>query len=183
LLDPEQNRNQNLIHSLLESYIFTLRKQNVDVKTRKLGVVVVLSQADRLLAEPDFPRHIGDYVRSDPIVRAVAENRPRANTEQDREKAEEELKGYIKTMNGMSEDIEQYLLKKQPAAMNGMLGMAARNNVRLRYCLISALGHEPDRSYKWDPPHDKRKGRLLETAVAYRVLDPLFSALELERTM
>jgi uncharacterized protein (DUF983 family) len=183
LLDPAKNTNQNVIHELLQSYLFTLRKMGVDVKARRPGVVVVLSQTDRLLSETDFPGHLRDYVHEDPVVRAVKGMRRRDNTEKEKEAADGELDAYVKAMKHTSKSIGRYLLDKQPAAMSQLTAMAANNGVRLEYCLVSALGHEPDRFYEWPSPETGRSGRLLQDPIAYRVLDPLFMALELERVM
>lgn len=188
LLDPALNRNQNVVDALLESYVYTLQKQfrltPQQIKERRTGVVVVLSQADRLFnGMPDFPAYIREYVEGDPLVKAVADGRRRDDTDRERADADAELDGYVRAMKGASDAIGKYLLTKQPAAMAAMNATANNYGIRLRYCLVSALGHEPDRGYQWPAPYEGRRGKLKQEAVSYRVLDPLFTALELEREM
>lgn len=167
LENSTRNSSQSVMSDLMNRYITTLERAGVNLKERRPTVVIVLSQADQFVAERfGWPPHLVDYVRNDPIYGDIARGTSVPMTE-------DALDRYLTAMDRASDDIRDHLLTRptQSASMRRLLSMADDSGLRLRFTIMSALGHEPDRANR----------KLLKPATPLRVLDPLFTALELGR--
>lgn len=149
------------------------------IQRMRLNVIVVLSQADKLLNDPRFPSHLAQYLKQDPIADAVAGRlqivdgngtsphdpfggMPASNHAK---WPSTTMNEYLEVMGRASDAIQEYLVAQSADAEN-LVANAKEYGIRLRFALTSAIGEDAAESKAiWRPT---------------RILDPLFHALDFE---
>lgn len=167
LEDATRNTSQARMSDLMNRYVMAMERNGVNLKERRPTVILVLSQADQFLdATHNWPQNLVDYVRNDQILRDL-------ESDTAGEFDDAKLSAYLRGLEAVSNDIRDHLLSRQSqrGPFRAMLAQAESRGIRLRFTMLSALGQEPDRAAL----------TFKEKVSPFRVLDPLFTALELER--
>jgi hypothetical protein len=134
--------------------------QGYPVYSRPLRLVVVLTKGDAI---PDLPLPIRDYLKQDPLWKAVSAEDFGASPLL----GAEPLRAYLATLSNAHAMIQQWLNSTLHGHM--LLRRAAEYHVDLRFAIVSATGSGFVESGKLQFPWTPR-----------RVLDPLFWAMEFE---
>jgi energy-converting hydrogenase Eha subunit A len=153
-LDPP-NRESWSMEEILQTYINALGK-NVNLRQQHRRFVVVLSKSDAIRGK--MPRHLSEYLERDPVVELVQTGRRN-------DFSEEAMIRYLEELGRASDAIREWL-EGFPQGKR-FVNFAKEYNIDLRFSVISALGGPAE------------SGKLQGPWTPYRVLDPIFWALEL----
>lgn len=143
---------------LLNNYINTLMTHGFNFSKESRQLVVVLTKADIMT---DLPPNLRNYLINDPLWASI---NVRGYTKQMDAAAMQE---YMETLKRVSDAIQDWI--KQDAAGLAFVRMAHRNNIDLRFSIISSTGSDVGED-----------GNMQENLSPRRVLDPFFWALELQ---
>lgn len=148
------------IDQLLQNYITTMARFNVDLSEDRRNLIVVLTKADKL---DSLPANLRNYLELDEVYQASVQ------TTDNNLLQGVKLSEYIEKLDRVSKAIEQWLQADPfPQRLGGraFVRIARQNNIHTRYTLISATGQDIDQGGVQIAPR--------------RVLDPFFWALELQ---
>lgn len=155
---------------LMDNYLYTLEKQDIDFKKSRRQIIIVLSKADLLFGDV-LSQELSDYLAKDKIwtvASGSSDNTPPPM-------GNDILEDYINNMDNASSRIKKWLLNRYSYEASGLINRADENNITLKFSLVSALGANPITS-----SDEGRGGTLLEGLNPLRVLDPLFFALDFQ---
>jgi hypothetical protein len=155
IYDENEVRSTHSMDQLLNGYIHTLAKNDVNYLEKNRNVIVVLSKADKLIK--DLPEEVVNYLVTDPLNSFDSKDKNISLN----------LDEYIKTMKQISNVIRDWV--SLSTSGKNMIMLAKKNNINLEFSAISSLGSDPDTS-----------NNLLNMITPYRVLDPFFWALEFQ---
>ena len=157
-LDDLQDSGGRSMDMLMNNYVNTLMKNDVNFKKERRKIVVVLTKADRIL---DLPPNLRNYLMTDPFWAAV--NSP----DEVKPMRAEDMEEYMEAMGRVSDATRRWI-ERQPFGLN-FLNLAKSKNIELRFSLISSTGGPVDANNQ------------MSVALApRRVLDPYFWALDLQ---
>jgi hypothetical protein len=142
------------MEEILQGYINTLGK-NSDLRQQRRKFVVVFSKCDEM--EGKLPPHLFHYLMSDPVTQLAA-------VRERREFGEVHMAKYMEELARVSDEIQAWVETYPDGKMFLNLGKAF--NMDFRFTIVSSLGcpaRDSTLEGDWTP---------------YRVLDPLFWALE-----
>jgi hypothetical protein len=142
------------MEEILQCYIHTLGK-GCNLREQHRKFVVIFSKSDEMQRE--MPPHLYDYLIKDPVTRLVAHS---AHDEFD----EMGMARYMEELDRVSNEIRDWIATKPDGKQ--FLTLAKAYNMDLRFTITSALGCPAP------------GGKLSDDWTPYRVLDPLFWALE-----
>ena len=157
--DGASEENQGPIRSmdeLLQSYVTTLLKLNVDLKQGRRTAIVILSQGDAI---DDLPEHLDNYLQSDPVQTAI--HRPSSSGLD-----AQALAVYMEIMERVSTELQRWIEQKPGGRQLTTIGRD--RNIDFKFTVVSSTGAKP-----------VRKGTVGQPLRPHRVLDPLFWALDL----
>jgi hypothetical protein len=152
----QENRYASSMEALLRTYTKALREKNVDLLQQRRRFVVVLSKCDAIRGE--MPSNLYSYLERDPVVEL-------SQTGRRNDFSEESMVNYLEELGRASDAIREWLESIRQGKQ--FVNLAKVYNIELRFSAISALGGPAE------------SGRLQQPWTPYRVLDPIFWALEL----
>lgn len=144
------------MEQLLQGYVNSLLRHGCNIRKERRKIIVILSKADEL--QKEVPKHLFDYLVSDPVAQAVSTNR------KSDEFGVSGMAQYVEKMTHVSDEIEDWVSSKTDGKQ--FINFAKTQRIDLRFTLTSSLGGQAD---------DGRMGQEWEP---FRVLDPFFWALE-----
>ncbi len=151
---------------LMNNYLNTLASHDIDVRTDRRKLIVVLTKADLL---HDMPTALRNYLSSDSLWAAIGSATAGAAGPPAALDAVA-LERYLARMKDVDEEIRRWLGSTASGQM--LVRLAEEHRVDLRFSLVSSTGSPVGRDgslqLEWQPR---------------RVLDPYFWALELTRTL
>ena len=159
--DLKKNAAGHSMEQLLHGYMNTLMKQGVELRKERRKLVIVLTKAD--LLQKEVPKHLLNYVRTDPIALAI--NGPSRKSKMNFAAMSE----YVKAMTCMSDEIRDWVATRPDG--KSFINEAKSQNIELRFSMVSCLDGQSE--------GDGAMGTFWEP---YRVLDPLFWGLEFHST-
>lgn len=151
----QKNRDAWSMEEMLQTYINALGK-NVNLRQQRRRFVVVLSKCDAIRGE--MPSNLYSYLERDPVVEL-------SQTGRRNDFSEESMVNYLEELSRASDAIREWLESFRQGKQ--FVNFAKEYNIELRFSAISALGGPAE------------SGRLQQPWTPYRVLDPIFWALEL----
>lgn len=158
LSDPLEERGGRTIADRFRAYRDAMERLDIDLRGRNLVVVYTESE------QKPAARQIRDYLRSDPIpaltAGGVVNPRSRGFT----------LPDYLAELEQISEQLQDYTRTRVEGGA-AFINMVKARGMRLRFCVTSAPS----------PAAADGIGALREEARSYRVLDPFFWSIELDR--
>lgn len=151
------------LDDLFQSYRAAMESAGRSRELRDRRAIVVLTKADRIVPRIDKSNQadgdtVNNYLATDPFLPASRDSPP--------EPVPFDLPAYIRESDRISDVLRRYVMADVPGGRN-FVGLCDAAGLELRFCVVSALGHEPD----------KTTGRFQEKAERYRVLDPFFRTL------
>ena len=159
LPDIYQSTDGRSMDMLMNAYLTTFLKNKIDIKPQNRKIVVVLTKAD--LLEEELPTNLLKYLEDDPIWPAID------NTEINTLLDSTSMLEYIETMERVNNAIQNWI--QQEAAGQLFIRLAQRNNIDLKFSLISSTGSEVGDD-----------GNVPQKLEPRRVMDPFFWALEFQ---
>lgn len=149
------------LSDLFQTYRSAMERAGQKLAYRR--IVVVLTKADRIehLIAKEFGNAVNDYLAEDPFSELTlgTSTSPGGFTLQD----------YLAKAAPISDQLREFVCRRVPGGRN-FVQLAESHQVDVRFCITSAIGHQPDQD----------TGRFVEKAIRYRVLDPLFWTLAAE---
>lgn len=151
------------IDDLLNFYLNGMQRLRVPVANRNL--IVVYTKADEIVSTPTFnlPISIVDYLQKDDPFQTLTNLNIQASPVLDFS-----FSRYVAKMQETSDALQDFTRQNVPGGAN-FIDLVKKNNLGLYFSIVSALGTSG------------RDKRLQVEAVRYRVIDPYFWALYLNR--
>jgi hypothetical protein len=161
LSDLEQSGEHLTLTDLFQSYRSAMEQEERDLTRAK--IVVILTKADCI--EHRITREVGDevnnYLADDPFSNLTVGNPSPL--------PDFSLVRYMERAAKISDLLQEFVRRQVPGGRN-FVQLAENQGVSLRFCICSALGHQPELA----------SGRFVERAIRYRVLDPFFWTIWLQ---
>lgn len=155
--DLEKDSEEKTITELFTAYLSGMENMRANMEGRNL--IVIYTKADELTFTPE----IKAYLRRDPF-------RTLTSIDVDLSAFDDfSLTDYVSEMRHISDKLREYTERKVRGGA-AFIRQVEQSGMNLVFSLTSALGETPDQS-----------GYLPEKAIRYRVLDPFFWAITLER--
>ncbi len=159
LKDLQEDGEERSITELFNSYLSGMERMRANLQGRNL--IVVYTKADALKLAKISP--FKEYYQADPFQALTSADADLSTFDQF------SLDDYVNEMEHISDKLRDYTRRRVRGGA-AFIRQVEQSGMNLVFSLTSALGEDPDKS-----------GHLAAEAIRYRVLDPFFWAITLER--